>query len=274
MVVFVEVSNIIDQFYPGVLVELISFHVNIWLERTRTEIKKIVQTTAVTKIQSVIRMHKERTLYWNLTREHLLFYKKCHVLVITCQRLWRGHTARAANRKRIEQRNLPNPNDPKYFDFWMKIQEESHPPIRRFGMYEEYVLSGAPRTWKDRRIKRRGIYLRDVKFYVHSITRRSYWENPSEASSSENNPKYNVFHESALIIQRWWRIRTLHKGLRLLAKVARIIRSAEKLHSSSLEDEAALYNFAFFTHVVLVRSFVAFYFSNPILFPHAFLITY
>ena len=214
--------------------------------------KNSTQTTAATKVQAIIRMYAERSFYLNFYRERLLFYRKCLVLATACQRLWRGYLARASTRALIERRNLPDPKDPKNHDHWMMIQEESHPPIRQFGVLAEYVLSGAPKTWEDRRIKRQGKYFRDVKFFVHCITRKSYWYNPS--SCSEDHVQNRDHYQATVFkIQHWWRVRMLHKGLSLLAKAGRIMSSAEKMYASNAKDETVLYNYTLYVHVILVR---------------------
>jgi hypothetical protein len=204
--------------------------------------------------QTAFRMHLERSFYKAFYRERLIFYKRRIYLAKTYQRLWRGYLGRAVTRKLLERMTLPDPNDPRNHDRWLLIQEESHPPLQRHGVIAEYILSGAPKCWKDRRVKRNEKHFRDVKFWVNEITRKVYWEKPVEYFVKDNEVSNITKYQNAVVsVQRWWRIKMLKKCLRLLAKASRIMQAVDKYSNVLDDDDIALYNYTLYVHVILVR---------------------
>ena len=70
--------------------------------------------------------------------------------------------------------SLPDPTDICNFDFWERCQYEAHLPRKEPGIYAEYALSGTPRSWEERGMKRGGVFYGDVTFYANTITELGY----------------------------------------------------------------------------------------------------
>lgn len=149
-----------------------------WRWRHRDEVYRQRQRSARI-IQSFERMRIIKNNFINFHQEGLRLYRASRILACVAQRLWRGHLGRATLRRKIEVKNLPDPNDVKSFDSWLSIQKIANPPARTWGVYAEYYLSGYPRNWPERNtIKRHEMFYRDVRFYSHIVTRRVTWSQP------------------------------------------------------------------------------------------------
>lgn len=145
--------------------------------------------------------------------------------------------------------SLPDPMDQRNFEFWEKCQYEAHPPKKELGIFAEYTLSGTPRSWIQRSIKRGGGsagFYRDVVFYANTITKRATWTKPKGWLFKDHREYY------VLRVQTFWRARIAKRKIRLFTKAKFLLENA---HSSSLEntkqDIASLCNYTLYVHAVL-----------------------
>lgn len=122
-----------------------------------------------------MRMVRVRNYYESSLHASLWWYRASRVLASNVQRMWRGFKARSQFRHAYEIRMLPDPLDMRNFDFWKKCQYEAGKAKRELGIYAEYTLSGTPRTWTERSVKRRDMFYRDCSFYANTITKRATW---------------------------------------------------------------------------------------------------
>ncbi len=68
--------------------------------------------------------------------------------------------------KMHEMKYLPDPTDASNFDFWERCQRECTLQRRSSGS----LLSGNPHLWKERCVKRGGVFYRDVPVYANIMT--------------------------------------------------------------------------------------------------------
>lgn len=218
---------------------LIQIHFRYYMSRRKER--------CATLIQSMIRMATTRLHFISHLRERLWHYRAARVLACNVQRLWRGFLGRAQYRQVFEIRRLPDPDDSRNFDYWKELQAESHPPKREIGIYAEYTLSGTPRTWDERnRMKRDGLFYRDVTFYSNTITKKASWTQPKGFVFKDRNEFY------ALRVQTFWRARVAKRKIRLFTKAKLLLENA---HCDDLEntkpDITSLCNHTLYCHAVL-----------------------
>ena len=185
--------------------------------------------------------------YKSFLRERLWWYRVSRLLASNAQRFWRGFKARSSYRKIYEMKSLPDPDDIRNFDFWVKCQDDAHPPRRVLGVYAEYTLSGTPRTWAERNcIKRHGVFYRDVVFYANVITKRATWSKPKSWIFKDHREYY------VLRVQTFWRARRAKRKIRLLIKAKTLLENAhEKYLENTKQDIASLCNYTLYVHAVL-----------------------
>lgn len=197
-------------------------------------------------IQSVIRMYLSINYFQSYNRERLWWYRASRRLACDTQRLWQGFKARSQYRKLYEMKDLPNPTDVSNYDFWERCQREAHPPKKELGIFAQYTLSGTPRSWKERRVKRGGVFYRDVPFYANTITKRATWSKPKGWEFKDHREYY------VLRLQTFWRARMAKRRIRLFTKAKLLLENA---HSQGLETTtqsiSSLCNYALYLHLVL-----------------------
>lgn len=142
------------------------------------------QIKAAITIQSFQRMIRVKSYFVNFLKDRLSWHQASRILALMVQRVWRGHKGRSIHRRLVAMHTLPDPSEAKSFDTWKHIQEISHPPVRTWNNYSEYVLWGKPRTWKDRRIKGDGYY-RDILFWTNDLTHKTSWIQPKIWADSD-----------------------------------------------------------------------------------------
>lgn len=201
---------------------------------------------AAVLIQSVMRMALDLSYFKSYNRERLWWYRASRNLALAAQCLWRGFKARSHFRQLYEMNHLPDPTDMRNFDFWERCQYEAHPPKRELGIFAEYTLSGTPRSWQDRNVKRDGVFYRDVVFYANTITKRATWTKPKGWLFKDHREYY------VLRVQTFWRARVAKRKIRLYTKAKLLLENA---HSQDLEktkqDIASLCNYTLYVHCVL-----------------------
>jgi hypothetical protein len=206
-------------------------------------------------IQSVMRMYLCVSYFQSYNHERLWWYRASRILACDTQRLWRGFKARSQYRELYERKNLPDPTDIRNFDFWERCQSEAHPPEKELGIFAQYTLSGTPRSWKERRVKRGGVFYRDVTFYANTITRRASWLKPKGWVFKDRREYY------AIRLQTFWRARIAKRRIRLLIKVKYLFKNCsdpkyllENAHSQALEKKTqsivSLCNYTLYLHLV------------------------
>eukprot|EP00592_Proboscia_alata_P000879 CAMPEP_0194372564 /NCGR_PEP_ID=MMETSP0174-20130528/20949_1 /TAXON_ID=216777 /ORGANISM="Proboscia alata, Strain PI-D3" /LENGTH=607 /DNA_ID=CAMNT_0039151173 /DNA_START=102 /DNA_END=1922 /DNA_ORIENTATION=- len=213
------------------------------------------------KIQSLQRMRVQHHHYHLFTKERLWWYRAATCFAQTCQRLWRGYKSRVQMRRLYEIHRLPDPDLSSAHEFWLDCQQKAHKPNRMFGVYLEYTLDGCPKTWHDRRNKRDGRFFRDVKFYVHSITRKAQWLKPERWCEKDEMHKIHMKeikekgfklmeNDSALRLQSMWRTRRTRKNFQMLLRGRKIGMEAEDTYLQNPTDPKALTNYALAIHVL------------------------
>ena len=219
---------------------------------------------AATKIQSFQRMAMAKCFFVSFLKERLFWYQSSRILATLTQRLYRGHRGRAIARRRFEMEQLSDPSKALSFDDWKQHQLMSHPPSRSWNIYSEYVLSGKPRTWQERRVKRRGCYYRDVTFWVNNLTQQASWTQPpkwKELDRQEYEMRQQVLaigytlaqNETARKLQNLWRAKVGKRNLSLILKAHKIVKHAIDIYYSEPDNIVALCNFTLHVHVVQVR---------------------
>ena len=130
-------------------------------------------------------------------------------------------------------------------------------------MWAEYILSGYPRTWNERTIKRHDTYYRDVKFWVNVVTRKSIWVQPKEwiildKKSYENRQQalrlgFTLEQtSSAGKLQALWRAKRARRYLGFVLHAKRIMDKAVIAYSHDPDNITALVNYTLYVHVILV----------------------
>ena len=224
---------------------------------------------AVLAIQTFERMRVHNTYYNNFLRERLWWYRASRELSSHVQRLWRGFCGRSRARKGAEMAVLPDPSSALNFELWIQHQKEAHPPRRAWKMWAEYILSGYPRTWHERSIKRHDIYYRNVKFWVNVVTRKSSWVQPGEWVILDRNAFENrqqVFRlgftleqsSSAGRLQALWRAKRARRYLGFILHAKRIMDKAVIAYSHDPDNITALVNYTLYVHVILVSPLIQF----------------
>lgn len=233
-----------------------------WRKRLREKIHMKHQRAAIL-LQSVERMRVVYMKYTYFDRERLLFYRNTRILASILQRLWRGHKGRSKVRRLMEIMTLPDPSVSRNFEFWLDIQTNSNPPVRSFGVWVENVLSGCPRSWKERNeVKRNGHY-RDVKFYTNTITRRVMWEQPDQWRRSDyeslchrlliNELGFTMEqNKTASMLQSLWRAKVSRKSLKTLLTANRIMSKAREEYETNPKSMSALVNFTLYSQANLL----------------------
>ena len=218
---------------------------------------------AIVVIQAFERMRSKKLYYSSFLRDRLWWYRASRNVSIPSQRLWRGFCGRSRARKLREMMALPNPSKAQNFEIWIRIQKEAHPPQRVWKTWAEYVLSGYPRTWDERSIKRNGIYYRDVKFWVNMVTRKSTWTQPQEwvvLDRKEFENRLETLRMGFTLEQRvatqklqaLWRAKRARKYLSFILHAKRIMDKAILTYSQNPSDITALVNYTLYVHVILV----------------------
>jgi tetratricopeptide (TPR) repeat protein len=196
------------------------------------------------KIQALYRMTTARSYYREFLFERLYSHRSSRLLACTVQRLWRGFKGRSRFRRKLEISTLPNPSDAYNYDIWVQCQIDAGAPKRELGVFAEYVLSGYPRTWRERNlVKRNGKFFRDVSFYANTITRRASWEKPKGWVFNDIEEYY------ALRVQTFWRARVVKRKIKLLVKAKKLLTNT--FDSRSTSDIVSLCNYTFYVHVKL-----------------------
>ncbi len=231
--------------------------------------KQRKRINAVIVIQSFERMRQVKSYFVNFLKERLYSYQASRNLAIIGQRLWRGHKGRSKFRRLIEMEFLSDPSDALSFDEWIRYQEISHPPRRFWSMYSEYVLSGFPQTWQERKIKRNGRY-RDVVFWVNNLTKKASWTQPQKWKDFDNKEfemrqqvlklGYDLTQNKiAKKLQNLWRATKAKKNLSLMLRARNIVRDAvDMYYSSKTENIVALCNYTLHLHAIQV-GFILYY---------------
>lgn len=185
-------------------------------------------------------MHATRLYYREFLRERLSSYKSSRILACVVQRLWRGFKGRSHFRRQLEITTLSDPAD---HDSWIRLQIEAGSAKRELGVYAEYILSGYPKTWKERNlIKRRGKYYRDVSFYANTITRKVSWTKPKGWIFKDVREYY------ALRVQTFWRARVAKRKIALLVKANKLLTNTFDLDRNS-SDIVKMCNYTFYVYV-------------------------
>ena len=240
----------------------------IQIQQTWRKYRYKKQQKAATKIQSFQRMVVVKTYFTSFQYERLFWHRASRILAIFAQRLWRGHKGRSQARRLREMSNLPDPSDtslPYSYDEWVQHQTEAHPPSRTWNMYSEFVLSGKPRTWQERRIKRNGLFYRDVVFWVNNLTQQTSWTQPQKwkiLDQQEYIMRLQVIkigytlaqHQTACKLQVLWRARVAKRNLSLILRSQRVIKKAIDVYYCDPENIVALCNYTLYIHVVQVRT--------------------
>jgi len=199
---------------------------------------------ACVKLQSFFRMTEARVYYREFLRERLSFYRSSRTLACLVQRLWLGFKGRRLFRRHLEIATLPNPDDARNHDCWVQLQIEAGPATRELGVYAEYILSGNPRSWRERNlVKRNGQFFRDVSFYANTITRRASWTKPKAWIFNDIKEYY------ALRVQTFWRARVAKRKIKLLVKANQLLTNT--FDSENASDIVSLCNYTFYVHVHL-----------------------
>ena len=217
---------------------------------------------AATKIQSFQRMVVMKSYFINYRKDRLTWYRSSRILATTIQKLYHGHKGRSTSRRLIDMQALPNPRRAIAFDAWLQIQHISHPPSRTWNIYSEYVLSGKPRTWKERRIKRNGRY-RDVVFYVNNLTRQARWEQPPnwiDLDRRDREHRLQVLksgythceNETATKLQLLWRTRIAKRNLALFIRAQKVMKQSIDKYEEQPDNIVSLCNYTLHLHVVKV----------------------
>lgn len=239
----------------------------VWRSRCREKANEQQQRAAIL-LQSIERMRVVYMKYTYFDRERLVMYRNTRILASLLQRIWRGHKGRSFARRLIEIIRLPDPSMSKNYSFWLEIQTNSNPPVRTYGIWNESVLSGYPRSWEERnRIKRNG-YFRDVKFYTNSITRKVTWEQPihwKEADFKSMRQRLTIFrlgftmeqNKTASMLQSLWKAKVARRYLNILLKANRIMLKAREEYETHPNSMTSLVNYTLF--------FQAKYFDDKIL---------
>ena len=189
-------------------------------------------------------MNSARVYYKEFLRERLSSYRASRILACCVQRLWRGFKGRSNFRRHLEITTLSNPAD---HEFWVQLQIEAGPAKREIGVYAEYILSGNPKTWRDRNlIKRHGKYYRDVSFYANTITRTASWTKPKGWVFNDNDAKEYY----ALRVQTFWRARVAKRKINLLVKANKLLTNTFDSERNT-SDIISLCNYTFYVHVRL-----------------------
>ncbi len=195
------------------------------------------------KIQALYRMTTTRNYYQEFLFERLYSHRSSRILACTVQRLWRGFKGRSRFRRQLEISTLPDPSDAYNYDFWVQCQIDAGVPKRELGVFGEYVLSGYPRSWRERNlVKRNGKFFRDVSFYANTITRRASWEKPKGWVFNDIEEYY------ALRVQTFWRARVVKRKIKLLVKAKKLLTNT---FDSRRSDIVSLCNYTFYVHVKL-----------------------
>lgn len=212
------------------------------IKRRLISLRKQKRYQSCITIQSFFRMHATRAYYKEFLHERLLSYRDSRILACCVQRLWRGFKGRAHFRRQLEIATLPDPTD---HNFWIQMQMEAGPAKRELGVYAEYILSGNPKTWKERNlIKRHGKYYRDVSIYVNTITGRMSWTKPKGWVFN------NVKEYYALRVQTFWRARVAKRKINVLVKANRLLTNTFD-SERNVSDIVSLCNYTFYVHVNL-----------------------
>lgn len=209
-----------------------------------------------------MRMIMVKSYFTSFQRERLFWHRASRILAFHLQRFWRGHKGRSKARRIREIETLSNPNDALAFDEWLVHQKEAYPPCRTWNMYSEFVLSGFPMSWEERRLKRDG-YFRDVKFYANNLTQQAFWTQPSKWKAldlKELETRVQVVrmgfsvdqHETASKLQSLWRARVAKRNLALLLKAHRVMNKAIEMYYKDPNNIVALCNYTLHVHVVQV----------------------
>ncbi len=178
-----------------------------------------------------------KAYFVSFQRERLFWHRASRILSSTAQRLWRGYKGRSESRHIREMKKLPDPNNAIAFNEWVHHQKEAYPPCRTWNMYSEYILSGKPRSWEERKLKRHGQYFRDVKFYANNLTQQVTWSQPNKwekIDAKEVEIRLQVVrmgfsveqHAVASKLQTLWRARIAKRNLAILLKAHRVINEA------------------------------------------------
>jgi len=211
--------------------------------RRFTDCKK---TKAITLIQSIARMFLTMSYYQSYNRERLCCYRSSRRLGLNVQRLWRGFKARSDHRRLYEMKRLPDPTDSRNYECWKQYQRGAHPPKKEVGIFAQYTLSGTPRTWEERRVKRDGIFFRDVTFYANTITKSATWSKPKGWMFTDHRGYY------ALRLQTFWRARIAKRSIRLLTKSKLLLENAPTQDlDKPTHNIIDLCNYTLYLHVVL-----------------------
>jgi hypothetical protein len=219
------------------------------------------QNAAIT-IQSFQRMVLVKSYFTSFQRERLYWHRASRILASLVQRLWRGHKGRSQTRRLREIKNLSNPSDALKHDEWVKHQEEAYPPSRTWNMYSEFVLSGKPRSWQGRRIKRNG-YFKDVIFWVNNLTQQASFTQPArwrELDKREYNMRQQVLklgytlaqNETACKLQLIWRARVAKRNLSLILRAHRVMNKAIDVYYTDPNNLVALCNYTLYIHAIKV----------------------
>lgn len=235
-----------------------------WRWKYRYKVHRNRRRAAVL-LQSFERMRVVYIKYTYFDRERLILYRDSRRLAVHLQRLWRGYVGRAASRRMMEIKILPDPQLPRNFDFWLQIQTVSSPPARMQGIFLEYVLSGCPKSWKHRNVIKRNGHFRDVKFYVNSITRKVSWEQPKrwqDIDSIAKRQRISIINMGftleqnrlASSLQLLWRAKKARIYLLLLLKANRIMSRAQENFDTDPKNMTSLVNYTLYAHANLFNN--------------------
>ena len=204
------------------------------------------KTKAITLIQSIVRKFLTMSYFQSYNRERLWWYRASRRLGLNVQRLWRGFKARSEYRQLYEMKRLPDPTDSRNYEFWKQCQRQAHPPKQEIGIFAQYTLSGTPWTWEERRVKRDGIFFRDVIFYANTITKSATWSKPKGWKFTDHRGYY------ALRLQTFWRARIAKRRIRLLTKSKLLLENAPTQDlDKATHDIVDLCNYTLYLHIVL-----------------------
>lgn len=218
------------------------------LTRIQRQFRRFIdsrKTKAITLIQSVVRMFLSMSYFLSYNRERLWWYRASRNLACNAQRLWRGFKARSEYRQLYEMKRLPDPAKSRNYEFWKNCQREAHPPKKEIGIFAQYTLSGTPLTWEERRVKRGGIFYRDVTFYANTITKSATWSKPKGWTFTDHQGYY------ALRLQTFWRARIAKRRIRLLTKAKLLLENAPTQDlDKPTHNIVDLCNYTLYLHIV------------------------
>lgn len=215
------------------------------IKRRLRYIRRNRRHLACIKLQSFFRMTAARVYYREFLRERLSFYRSSRTLACLVQRLWLGFKGRRLFRRHLEIATLPNPDDVRHHDYWVQLQIEAGPAKRELGVFAEYILSGNPRSWRERNlVKRHGQFFRDVSFYANTVSLRASWTKPKAWTFNDDTKEYFVVR-----FQKFWRARVAKRKIKLLAKANKVLTNT--FDSENTSEIVSLCNYTFYVHVHL-----------------------